>query len=592
MIRRLFQHQPRAVWLLALSIGLGFIGGILIIVQAVYLAEIVNGAFLGRMDFNALTPLLVVLAGWILLRMVVHAAFETVSAQMALRLKGELRKKLVRHLRSLGPAYVQRERTGELVNTVYEGIEQLEIYVAKYVPQMALSMLLPLAVLVLVAGVDVVTALILAGTFPLLILFMILIGKTAKAVTERQWRMLSLLSGHFLDVVRGLVTLKVFNRSQAQWTIIARMSEQHRRTTMGTLRIAFLSAFVMELFTTISTALIAVFLGLRLISGDIDFEQAFLVLLLAPEFYLPVRALGTQFHAGTNGVVAAERIFRILDTVPLGWPDQPAGEQPAPMQGGYRITFNNVGFTYPGESKPAVSELTFTIEPGEHVALLGPSGAGKSTILALMLGFVRPTVGEIYVNGVDMSRISLRWWRAQLAAVPQHTHLFQGTIADNIRLGHPAASAEAVHAAAAKAQAQSFIEALPEQYETPLGESVTLSGGQMSRIVLARAYLLPAPILLMDEPTAQLDMETEAAVHQALEQMLSQQQRTLVLVTHRLGLAQLAQKIIVIQHGKMTEMGSKEQLLQQQGLYAQLVHAYDVKTNFTVQRREREMVAG
>lgn len=576
-MKRLFQHDTSAKLLLFVSVGLGFAGGVLIIVQAVYLARITDRAFLSGLGLTELKPLMMLLLGWIGLRVVVYAAGEMVSAQMAVLIKGELRKRLIGHLKELGPSYAKGERSGELIGTVYEGIEHLEIYLAKYVPQIALSAMLPIAVFSLVASLDWVTAIILAGTFPLLILFMILIGKSTKVKTERQWRSLGLLSGHFMDVLRGISTLKIFNRSKAQLTVIARVSDQYRKTTMETLRIAFMSAFVMELFTTLSTAVIAVFLGLRLISGDIDFERAFLVLLLAPEFYLPVRVLGTQFHAGANGVAAAKRIFDILDTKPLGWTEREDGERLEMKEKGYRIEFEGVGFAYPDCLTPVVSDLSFTIESGERVAILGPTGSGKSTILDLLLGFLRPTEGRILIDGVDMSRLSIAWWREQLAPVAQRMHLFHDTIAGNIRLANPAASMKEVIYAAEQAQADAFIQALPDGYLTPVTESVRLSGGQMSRLAMARAFLKKTPMLLLDEPTAQLDIKSENAVQQALESLLKN--RTAVLVAHRLGMVRLADKIVMMQEGRIVEYGKPSELLACQGLYAQMVLTYESHTH-------------
>lgn len=302
MIKKLFRQVPAARKLFAVSMLFSAAGGLLILFEAALLARIADGAFLGGRSLASLLPALYMLLAVIAARAAAHMASEYTSAQMAQRIKSDLRMRLIRKLAELGPHYAKDERIGELIGTVYEGVEHLENYLAKYVPQMALSMFIPAAVFLVVAEADWISALVLAVTLPLLVLFMILIGKAAKSKTDRQFQLLGRLGGHFHEVLRGLPTLKIFNRSKAQIEIISRISEEHRRSTIATLRLAFLSAFVMELFATLSTAIVAVFLGLRLIEGDIGFEPAFLVLLLTPDFYAPVRALGTQFHAGMNGV--------------------------------------------------------------------------------------------------------------------------------------------------------------------------------------------------------------------------------------------------------------------------------------------------
>jgi thiol reductant ABC exporter CydD subunit len=548
MKKRLFEQDARAKKMLVASIGLGLIGGVLIIVQAVYLAKVTNGAFLEHKSLFDMLPPLYLLLTWIVFRSLLHFASEYVATQMAVSVKSELRKRLVRHISQLGPTFVKGERGGELLSTIIEGVEQLEIFVAKYLPQLALSMLLPFAVFILVVRIDWVTAIVLAITFPLLILFMILIGVTTRQRTEKQFKTLGLLAGHFLDVLRGLTTLKLFNRSKAQLQIIADISERNRKATMSTLYLAFLSAFVMELFSTISTAVIAVFLGLRLIAGQIPFEHAYLVLLLAPEFYLPVRALGTQFHAGANGTAAAKRIFAILDEQPSGYVTEVGGIQLA-SQGPYQIRFEQVTFTYPGADTPVLEQLSFTVEAGQHAALVGMTGAGKSTVLDLLQGFLKPTAGRILIDGVDLAQLDMVWWREQYGWVAQKPHLFQGSIADNIRLSKPNAGLVEVQLAARAAYADGFISELQAGYDTSIEETAQLSGGQLSRIAIARAIFKQAPMLLMDEPTAQLDQESEQAIIHALAEYLKG--KTALFVAHRMAMTTLADQVIEIGGAKV-----------------------------------------
>ncbi len=554
----------------ALTIGLGLLSGILLVAQAYALAQAISRAFLGGEALDALWPWLGGLALIALGRALALWGGEVAANAVAGQIKDELRGRLYAHLIALGPAYSRGERSGELANTSVQGVEELDAYFRRYLPQLFLSALVPLAMLLVVLPVDPISAVVLFLTAPLIPFFMILIGLYATERSRAQWGALSRMSAHFLDVLQGLPTLKLFGRSRAEIETIRAISDRFRDTTMSVLRVAFLSALVLELISTLSVAIVAVEIGLRLLHARLDFADAFFVLVVAPEFYMPLRLLGTRFHAGMSGVAAAGRIFEALET-PL--PPEPA-DPPAALPA--RVTalrFEDVRFAYDGGERPALNGVSFAIRPGEKVALVGPSGAGKSTLIELLLRFIEPSGGQIAVDGVPLGLIPAALWREQIAWVPQRPHLFHTTIADNIRLGRPGAPLEDVVHAAQLAHAGTFIEALPQGYATPVGErGARLSGGQAQRIALARAFLKDAPLLLLDEPTANLDPATESLLQDALTALM--RDRTTLIVAHRLSTVVNADRIVVLDGGRVAEQGTHPELLAQAGIYHRLAAAY------------------
>jgi ATP-binding cassette subfamily C protein CydD len=572
--RRLLRQARSARLDLILSVGLGLLAGIVLVGQARLLSLVISRVFLRGGRLADVQPQLV---GFLVLSLVLAALVwgrEVSANRVAGRVKLDLRERLVAHLLELGPAYARRERSGELANTLVEGIEALDAYFRQYLPQLALAALVPLTVLLFIFPRDWLSGLILLLTAPLIPLFMWLIGNAAEALTRRQWTALSRMNAHFLDVLQGLATLKVFGRSRDQIQAIAQISDRYRNTTMGVLRLSFLSALVLEMVATLSTAVVAVQIGLRLLYGGLLFEDALFILLLTPEFYVPLRMLGTRFHAGMAGVAAAQRIYEVLEAgaspgVEVGV-EARVELRPAPSS--FKLNLNNVSYAYYEERGAALRGLTLEMLPGEKVALVGPSGSGKSTVAYLLLRFIEPDQGEILVDGRPLRSLPRDVWREQVAWVPQNPYLFHGTVAENIRLAQSGAIQDAVVRAARQAQAHTFIEALPQGYDTVIGEQgVRLSGGQAQRLALARAFLKDAPLLILDEATANLDPEVEEMVQEVLGRLLVG--RTALIIAHRLKTVQRADRILVMSQGRIQEMGTHAGLLEADGLYRQLVRA-------------------
>ena len=567
--RRLISLARDSRTALIITILAGFLGGILTIAQAHTLSLTINNVFINGETLqdviNLLRALLFIIAG----RSLITWISEVSAKAVAVRVKTDLRKRLFAHIVKLGPSYTHSERTGELTTAAVEGIEALDAYFSQYLPQLVLSALVPLSILAFVFPIDPLSGFILFITAPLIPVFMVLIGKGAEAITNRQYETLSRLSAHFLDSLQGITTLKQFGQSKAHVRTIKEVSEKFSDTTMTVLRVTFLSALVLELVATLSTAVIAVEIGLRLLYYKIEFQQAFFLLILAPEFYIPLRMLGLRFHAGMNGTTAARKIFAILE-IPVkqesGIRDQGLGIRN--QEAG--ITFENLSFVYPDESIPALDNISFTIEKGQKIALVGVSGAGKSTLANLLLRFLHPSSGQVRIGSASLDQIPADVWREQIAWVPQNPFIFNESIAENIRLGKPHADLDSVQDAAKAAHLHDFIISLPMGYETLVGEAGSrLSGGESQRLALARAYLKDAPILILDEPTSSLDPITEVALEESTKKLM--RGRTVITIAHRLNTIFQADKILVLEKGKLVEQGTHEELLAKGGVYAKMV---------------------
>ena len=528
---RLLRHASATRTFLVASVLLGTLGAALVIAQAMLVADVIVTAF---QHHGPITTPLTLLAVVSILRGLVSWGTEVAAHRASARVKSQLREQLLDRATHLGPTWLARQRSGELVTLATRGVDALDDYFARYLPQLALAIIVPATVIARILLSDWLSAVIIVLTLPLIPVFMILIGLATQSQMDRQWRTLGRLSHHFLDVVAGLPTLKVFGRAKAQTETIRKTTDQYRRATMRTLRLAFVSSFALELLATISVALVAVSIGMRLVDGSLDLYTGLLVLVLAPEAYLPIRQVGTHYHASVEGLAAAEQIFAVLET-----PAPTPGTHPAPST--FDLTLTNLTVTH----APALRDINLHLPQGEILAITGPSGTGKTTLLSTLLGFTTPTTGTIRINDNNLTDLTPTSWHSRIAWVPQHPHLFAGTIADNVRLASPNATPSELNQALKNAHAWDFVESLPLGIKTPLGENGEgLSAGQRQRLALARAFLADRPLVLLDEPTANLDGASEAAIVDAIRTLAHG--RTVILTAHRPALLALATRHLAL----------------------------------------------
>ena len=536
---RLLQRTKSARPLLTLDCGLGIGTALAVLLGATMLARIGARAFHGtRLD--QLWPDLALLVFAFAVRGAFAWGMEVAGRRAAWSVLSELRLALAEKRLRTQPAAIDGTDAAEITAVSVQGVEALEGYFARYLPQIVLASIVPFLVIAWVAVLDPEAAVIMVLTLPLVPVFMWLIGTYTADLTKERWQALRALSSHFLDVVRGLPTLRAFGRAGDEAAVVAEVGDRYRRATMETLRISFLSGSVLELAATIGVAIVAVTTGVRLVSGSLGLEAGLAVIVLAPELYLPFRRLGAEYHASADGLAVADRLFALLDapaSAELG------GTRLAPSPARASVTFERVSFSYPSRSGTVLDEFSLELRPGEVVALVGESGAGKSTVGALAIGMLTPTGGRITVGGTDLSECRLDAWRRLVAWVPQHPTLFRGTVADNIRLGDPEAGEEAVADAARLAGAHEFIRSLPDGYATVVGDGErSLSPGERRRIGLARAFVRDAPLVILDEPTADLDPDSVAIVSAAVERL--RHGRTMLLIAHRSELIRIADRVV------------------------------------------------
>ncbi len=541
---RLLRYARSTRGFLILAVVLGAAIAALVIAQARLLSTVIVDVAQGGADLYDVAGVLALLAAVFGARALLGWLAEAAAYRTSAKAKEQLRESALSHVLALGPQGPAGRDPGAVAALVTRGVDALDSYFARYLPQLVLAVIVPAAVFVTILGQDLVSALIIAITLPLIPVFMILIGLYTRSRVERQWETLSRLSGHFLDLVAGLPALKVFGRARMQAQAIEAIGERYRTTTMGVLRITFLSSFALELLASLSVALVAVTVGVRLAEGGIAFSAALFILVLAPEAYLPIRLVGQHFHAAAEGLGAAEEVFALLEQ-PL-----PSAGDRSDIPARVTIELDEVSVEYPDRDGPALAPTTASASPGQIVALVGPSGGGKSTLLSLLLGFAVPTSGRIRLTSddaraVDLTDVDMSEWRRRIGWVPQDPHLVvpgvdRPTISEAVRMGAPDAPPSRIQRALGDAGALAEFELLPDGLNTGVHE---LSSGQRRRVAVARALVREPQLLLLDEPTAALDGASEQAVVDAILRARSNG-CTVIAVAHRPALVDIADVVV------------------------------------------------
>ncbi len=540
---RLLRFASATRGFIGASVVAGIITTGLIIAQAFAITDIVVPVFTEGQTLEQVSGALYVLTAVVLVRIGVAYISERLAFNSAAAAKSQLRLGVVDHVMQLGPVWLSRRNSAELTQLTTRGIDGLDAYFSRYLPQLVLAVMVPLSVGLVILTQDLLAAVIVVLTVPLIPIFMILIGLYTQSRVDRQWSTLSRLSGHFVDVVAGMSTLKAFGRASAQAKTVREIGDRYRSATMGVLRISFLSALVLEVLAMLSVALVAVSIGLRLVEGTMTLHSGLLVLILVPEVYLPLRLVGMHFHAAAEGLGAARQMVEILEE------DPPASgpRHDVPDLALASIILDNVSVGYASRDVAAVENLNLTIPGGSITALVGPSGCGKSTLLAVLERFLDPSAGSVWIDHegdrAELREFNVGAWRQQVAWVGQDPVMVPGTLAENVRLAHPAATDGEVAAALESVGLGGLAAALPDGADTVIGEGGrALSAGQSRRVALARAFCQPAGLVLLDEPTAALDSESEALVVGAVRKLATN--RTVVIVAHRPALVELADSVV------------------------------------------------
>jgi thiol reductant ABC exporter CydD subunit len=539
-------------------VAVGLVGTAALVAQAVLLGAVVQEVLIEHAGVARTRPLLIGLAAAFAVRGLSAWAGEVAAHHTSSRVTSTLRRQLLARAVGLGPAWLSGERTGELATSATQGIDALDAYFARYLPTAVLAALTPFVLLAWIVAEDWFSAVILVVTAAVIPLFMILLGLEATRSASRQWERLSGLAATFYDLLQGLPTLRAFGRADDGRATLERANGELRDETMSTLKVAFLSSLALETLASVGTALVALFLGLRLLHGSMVIGTALAVLVLAPEVYLPLRRAGAEFHSSTEGRAAAERILDVLDDADAVDRAEGTGGadhrrvHPLPDPATYTVRLDRVTVRYPGRAVPVLDEVDLALEPGVHVAVVGESGSGKSTLLTVFLGFTAPDRGDVRIGDERLADCPLREWRARVAWVPQRPTLVRGTLEDNLRLGNPGATEAELVRAVERSGLDGLVARLADGLATPVGEGgLTLSAGERQRIALGRAVLRDVPVVLLDEPTAHLDAGREDSLRELLTPWL--EGRTVVMAAHRGGLVGRVDRTLTLVAGRLVE---------------------------------------
>ncbi|WLF31774.1 thiol reductant ABC exporter subunit CydD [Bacillus altitudinis] len=567
MDKRLLQLKGMRGLLALLGI-VSIIQGASIIFQAQWLAHAITTLFDGKSLMQA-TPYVLLFLAAFLVRHGLTLMREKVMFTYSSRIGADVRKQLLDQLFRLGPAFTKKKGTGKLVTLAMEGIAQYRQYLQLFLPKMVNMAVIPVMVLVYVWTLDETSAVILIVTLPILIVFMILLGLVAQRKAAKQWKSYEKLSNHFTDSLRGLETLRYLGISKKHSRNIGEVSKRYRKATMSTLKVAFLSSFALDFFSMLSIATVAVFLGLRLIEGDLLLLPALTALMLAAEYFLPVREVGNDYHATLNGKEANEAIQVILEE--KGFREQETQSvQLNEWNEQSELTLQGVSVLHDEHAPYSIQDVDFTVKGKKKIGIIGASGSGKSTLTDVLGGFVEPSAGEIILNGKPLAHLQLAAWQKEVVYMPQHPYLFHMTLRENIRFYEPNATDEDVERAVQEAGLSQLVADLPNGLDEVIGEQGRgLSGGQAQRIALARTVLGQRSIMLLDEPTAHLDIETEYELKKTMLPLF--EDKLVFLATHRLHWMTDMDEIIVMDHGTIAEMGTHESLMKRKGVYYQLV---------------------